>query len=238
MTAEYNKGSEWLNTIFDKIPFNKEIQNLWDSEEYSKWYKTHNNDIDISKYGPFFETIETDIYKFYELMNYGCNHMIAYWPYNKKIEDNLIHLGLVSKRNPNIRLYNDLTEVLYVHDYEPGYMGCLMDTFGTYNKCYYDEKSIRFYHFVYNSFCQSSGGIVLFVDRLHHDIYIFGIGEDDGWMFPNTTWYHDYEKTGINKYELWQLCAMVNDVHINKFDNQLIIEKLYNEYIKYEHTNI
>lgn len=238
MTAEYNKGSEWLNTIFNKISFNKELQRLWDSEEYSRWYKTQNNDIDISKYGPFFETIESDIHKFYELMEYGCNHMIIYWPYNKEIEDNLINIGLITGRNRNARLYNDLKEVKYEYNYEPGYMGTLMNTFGTYNKCYHDEDSIRFYHFTYNSFCQSFGGIVLFVDKLHHDIYIFGIGEDDGWMFPNTTWYHDYEKYGINKYELWQLCAIVNDVHIDNFDNQLIIEKLYNEYTKYGHTNI
>ena len=238
MTAEYNKGSEWLNTIFNKIPFSNDLQKLWDSEEYSKHYRTDHDTIDISKYGPFFETIEDDIYKFYELMEYGCNHLWMYWPYNKEIEDNLIKLGLISGRNRNTRWYNDLTEIKYEYDYEPGYMGTLMNTFGNYNKCYYDEDSIRFYHFTYNSNCQSFGGIVLFVDRLHHDIYIFGIGEDDGWMFPETTWYHDYKKSGINKYELWQLCAMINDVHVDNFDHQLIIEKLYNEYTKYENKNI
>ena len=144
----------------------------------------------------------------------------------------------MSGRNRNIRWYNDLTEIKYEYDYEPGYMGTLMDTFGNYNKCYYDEDSIRFYHFTYMSNCQSFGSVVLFVDIFHHDIYIFGIGEDDGWMFPETAWYHDYKKSGINKYELWQLCAMVNDVHVDNFDNQLIIEKLYNEYTKYEQKNI
>ena len=56
-------------------------------------------------------------------------------------------------------------------------------------------------------------------------------------MFPETAWYHGYKKYDINKYELWELCAMVNDVHVDNFDNQLIIEKLYNEYTKYEHKN-
>lgn len=142
MTAEYSKGSEWLNTIFNKIPFSKDLEKLWDSEEYSKHYKTDHDTIDISKYGPFFETIEDDIYKFYELMEYGCNHLWMYWPYNKEIEDNLIKLGLMSGRNRNTRWYNDLTEIKYEYDYEPGYMGTLMNTFGNYNKCYYDEDSI------------------------------------------------------------------------------------------------
>lgn len=201
MTAEYNKGSYLLYTIFNKIPFDKDLQTLWDLEEYSKWYKTYNN-IDLSKYGPFFETIETDLDKFREVMEYGCNRLIMYWPYNKEIENNLIKNGIISKRTSNIRLYNELTKIKYEYDYDPCYSYNLMDTFGNYNKCYYDEDSIRFYHFTYNSFCQSAGGVTLFIDRLHHDIYIFGIGEDDGYMFPNTTWYHDYEKSGINKYEL------------------------------------
>lgn len=30
----------------------------------------------------------------------------------------------------------------------------------------------------------------------------------------------------------------MQEFHVDNFDNQLIIEKLYNEYTKYEHTNV
>ena len=40
-----------------------------------------------------------------------------------EIEDNLIKLGIMSGRNRNTHWYNDLTEIKYEYDYEPGYMG-------------------------------------------------------------------------------------------------------------------
>ena len=65
MTAEYNKGSEWLNTIFNKIPFSNDLQKLWESEEYSKHYRTDHDTIDISKYGPFFYLFSAQILMYF-----------------------------------------------------------------------------------------------------------------------------------------------------------------------------
>lgn len=238
MILDYYESSEWLKYIFNKsILTNREKESLLSDADntccgYSVKYFEENN-IDIIQYAPFFETIQDDIRKFSMLTHYGCNKLFMYWPYNKQIEDKLIELGLKSNRHRQPNMYNDLTEIKYEYDYDPCYLGNMMNTFGYYNKGYYDEYSIRLYHFVYNSFCQSFGGISLIIDRLHNDIHIFGIGEDDGWFFPETVYYHDYEKSGINQYELWQLCSIVNDIHKDKLDNQLIIDKLYKEYKKY-----
>lgn len=236
MILDYNKGSEWLSYIFNKVVLSDKQKEmlLLDADGsccgYNLKYFEENN-IDKTQYAPFFECIQDDIYKFADLTHYGCNRLWQYWPYNKDIEDNLIQIGVMKNRQP--RLYNDLKKVKYEYDYDPCYLGNMMDSFGCYDKGFYDEDSIRLYHFTYNSYCQSYGGICLFIDRTHNNIHIFGIGEDDGWMFPETVWYHDYEKSGINQYELWKLCAMVNDIHMEKLDNQLIIDKLYKEYRKY-----
>ena len=240
MILDYNKGSEWLPYIFNKTELSdKQKEDLLADADgsccgYDLKYFEENN-IDKTQYVPFFECIQNDIYKFAELTHYGCNCLWQYWPYNKDIEDKLIQIGVIKNRQP--RWYNDLAEVKYEYDYDPCYLGNMMDSFGCYDKGFYDEASIRLYHFTYNSHCQSYGGVSLIIDKLHNDIHIFGIGEDDGWMFPETTWYHDYEKSGINQYELWKLCAMVNEIHIENLDNQLIIDKLYKEYRKYYEHN-
>lgn len=68
-----------------------------------------------------------------------------------------------------------------------------------------------------------------FIEKETNNIFIFGIGEDDGWMFPETYCYHDYEISGINTFELWRLCSMVNDINVLGIDNQAVIEKLYEQ---------
>ena len=68
-----------------------------------------------------------------------------------------------------------------------------------------------------------------FIEKETNNIFIFGIGEDDGWMFPETYCYHDYEISGINTFEFWRLCSMVNDINVLGIDNQAVIEKLYEQ---------
>lgn len=43
---------------------------------------------------------------------------------------------------------------------------------------------LEVYHLCYDSHTQTSGGICLFINRQTNNIKIFGIGEDDGYMFP------------------------------------------------------
>lgn len=239
MILDYLKSSKYLAHIFDKT-----VLTDWEKScllDYVKWmnlsfYDFESNNIDIYQLIPFFKTIEIDIGKFGSLpSSYGFNRQNLYWPYNKEIEDKLVKLGLTSKLNRKVRFYNELTEAVYVSAYDPNYMQSQMYNFGYYNIGFYDECSIRLHHLVDHNCCQADGGISLIIDRNHeHNIYIFGIGEDDGWFFPETYHYVDYKNTGINNYEFYHLTAMVNDIHLDNFDNQDVINKLYDEHEKYQ----
>ena len=95
-----------------------------------------------------------------------------------------------------------------------------------------DDNSIRLYHLCYDSHTQTIGGICLFINRQTNNIKIFGIGEDDGHMFPELNSFINYEVKGINQYELFALCSMVNDINATGLNNQIIIDKLYNFFDK------
>ena len=154
--------------------------------------------------------------------------MWCYWPYNETIEADLKKKVKGFKGSPY--WYNKYTEVTFEKSDDFGYLGELMNQFGYYEQAYQDDYSVRLYHFAYHDHCQSFGGICLFIEKETNNIFIFGLGEDDGWMFPETYCYHDYEISGINTFELWRLCSMVNDINVPGIDNQTVIEKLYEQH--------
>lgn len=150
---------------------------------------------------PFVSTMKFDILEIYELLKFGTNQYIMHWPKNGEIEFEPLE--------------------------NPGDMHRLMNSSDFYNRGYIDDGFIRLYHLCYDSHTQTSGGICLFIDRKTNDIRVFGIGEDDGWMFPELNNFIDYKSQGINKYELFALCSIVNDINAKGLDNQKVIENLY-----------
>ena len=236
MIVNHIDGSEWLKYAMNhNIRHQLTDKNIYQLKEtarksccgFSLRYFEENKK-DPTFYLPFFETIQSDVYEFYMLHKHGNLRLLCYWPYNKEIENELKGKINGYKKFP---YYNDLTEVIFTKsDSENGYLGNQMNQFGYYEQAYQDEYSVRLYHFAYHDHCQSFGGICLFIEKETNNIFIFGIGEDDGWMFPETYCYHDYEISGINTFELWRLCSMVNDINVPGIDNQTVIEKLYEQH--------
>lgn len=97
---------------------------------------------------------------------------------------------------------------------------------GEYNVCYEHDEWISIYHIDNNYNCQFYGGLSLWINKLDYEIKIFGIGEDDGFVFPETTYYKHY--IALNKHERIKLCQLLNDIHIDNFDNQKVIDKIWN----------
>ncbi len=212
MIANYKKSSEWLPFIFNPsfVPSEKDIESI-KKAGYSAC-SGYVGEKDMVKYGPFFETIYNDILEFTKFEEYGYRTKLE-WPYNEEMEKHYKELGVYGT---NPRLYNNLDKARYSYYPETSNINVIMDTFGTYDQVYYDECSIRCYHFMENH-----GGVCVIINRENNEIKIFGIGEDDGRMFPKTV------KDHINQYELWKLTSIVNDIHIEGFENQEVIEKLY-----------
>ena len=238
MIVDRLEGSEWLLYALNKgkgiYLTKKEEINI---EKYVDKYKI-NWEISTSEgfkkkdrklYVPFFDTIQDDILEFNRMLEYGYLNQYVEWPYNKEIEDSYIKSGLLSKKYRCPKMYNDLKEIEF-HYYEGNNLYDLMNQDNWYEQAYQDNNCVRLYHFAYHERCQSFGGICLFIQKQTNEIFIFGIGEDDGWMFPETYYYNDYEETGINKFELWRLCSMVNNINVPGINNQEVISKLYKSY--------
>lgn len=234
MIVDYNEASKWLkaamNPQYRLYMSHADMVEMSDDNNvcgYSSRYFDENNK-DITFYKPFFGTIQDDICEFAGLSGFGSLRMWCYWPYNETIEEDL--KKKVKGFKGSHYWYNKYTEVTFEKSDDFGYLGELMNQFGYYEQAYQDEYSVRLYHFAYHDHCQSFGGICLFIEKETNNIFIFGIGEDDGWMFPETYCYHDYEISGINTFELWRLCSMVNDINVTGIDNQTVIEKLYEQH--------
>ena len=234
MIVDYKEASKWLkaamNPQYRLYISHADIVEMSDDNNvcgYSSRYFDENNK-DITFYRPFFGTIQDDIYEFAGLSGFGSLRIWCYQPYNETIEADLKKKVKGFKGSPY--WYNKYTEVTFEKSDDFGYLGELMNQFGYYEQAYQDDYSVRLYHFAYHDHCQSFGGICLFIEKETNNIFIFGLGEDDGWMFPETYYYHDYEISGINTFELWRLCSMVNDINVPGIDNQTVIEKLYEQH--------
>jgi hypothetical protein len=66
----------------------------------------------------------------------------------------------------------------------------------------------------------SYGGISLVIDRWKNEPHVVGVGEDDGWFFPETLYWRNLDKEGINKWELWRLCQAVGDIRWESFGEE------------------
>lgn len=96
---------------------------------------------------------------------------------------------------------------------------------GEYNTCYEHDEWVSIYHIDNHSRCQDFGGISLWINQLNYDIKIFGIGEDDGFVFPEMQYYKDYK--ALNPHEKGKFCQILNDIHIDNFDTQAVIDKIW-----------
>ena len=206
MILDRIESSEWLPVVFNDNLSDEEyvsLERYVDDYTMSKLMKIGCDPVPLY---PFLKTMEFDLLEVYDLLEYGTNQYIMHWPTNGEI----------------------VFESLKV----PGDMHNLMNSSDFYNHGFIDDNSIRLYHLCYDSHTQTSGGICLFINRQTNNIKIFGIGEDDGYMFPELNSFINYEVKGINQYELFALCSMVNDINATGLDNQVIIDKLYNLYNK------
>ena len=234
MIVDYVEGNKWLKAAMNpqyRLYMSQDdiVEIIHDNRVcgFSSRYFDENNK-DITFYKPFFAAIQNDIYESAGSSCFGSLRMWCHWPYNETIEADL--KKKVKNFKGNHYWYNKYTEVEFEKSDDFGYLGELMNQFGYYEQAYQDDYSVRLYHFAYHSHCQSFGGICLFIEKETNNIFIFGIGEDDGWMFPETYCYHDYEISGINTFEFWRLCSMVNDINVLGIDNQAVIEKLYEQH--------
>lgn len=74
--------------------------------------------------------------------------------------------------------------------------------------------------------CQGFGGIVAWFNKHNYNLKLFMLGEDDGYIFPERTYYKDI--TSLFPIEKHFICSALNDIHINGFDTQVAIDKIWN----------
>lgn len=181
------------------------------NEEYS--YSRYKTLIGRWELAPFFEQMEEDlIHQQSWLMN--TPRKLCYWkPKDQK--------RLIDWR----RKHGFNTDVVW-EEWCDGNMVCDgLQAFGeNYPFCVELEDWVVVY--IINEWaCQGFGGIVVWFNKHTYDMKVFTLGEDDGYIFPEETYYEDI--TSLFPIEKHFICSALNEIHIDSFDTQIAIDKIW-----------